>query len=63
MLETELSNYPMETATHQGDLQRLAQQLQVQARSLPATAHLQVQCVVRQGNLMVLGQHPAAETP
>ncbi|PSB32310.1 hypothetical protein [Stenomitos frigidus] len=53
----------MESATHQGDLQRLAQQLQTPLLALPNARDLQIQCVIRQDKLMVLGQHPPDETP
>ena len=53
----------MESATGQGDLQRLARQLQTSLIALPNTTLMQVQCVVRQEKLMVLGQHPPDEKP
>ncbi len=63
MLETDSSPSPVESATPQSDLQRLAQYLQRQLRSLPLAEPLQIQCVVKQGNLMILGQHPLTEEP
>ena len=53
----------MESATQQGDLQRLAAQLQMPLLALPNTTLMQLQCATRQGKLMVLGQHPPGETP
>jgi hypothetical protein len=53
----------MESATRQGDLQRLAQQLQTALLALPETSLMQIQCVIRQGKLMVLGQHLPDEKP
>ncbi|MBW4691866.1 MAG: hypothetical protein KME27_08860 [Lyngbya sp. HA4199-MV5] len=53
----------MEATTHQQSLQRLAHQLQLGMRSLPADTPIQIQCVVKQGTLMVLGQHPPDDLP
>lgn len=53
----------MESAIHQGDLQRLAHQLQTALLALPETTLMQIQCVIKQEKLMVLGQHPPDETP
>lgn len=63
MLETDSSHSPVESATHQSDLQRLAHFLQMQVRSLPLAESLQIQCVIKQGNLMLLGQHPLTDRP
>lgn len=53
----------MEATPQHQSLQPLARQLQVHTRSLPNASLMQIQCVVKQGNLMVLGQHPPDDTP
>lgn len=53
----------MESAVHRGDLQRLAHQLQTALLPLPETTLMQIQCVIKQEKLMVLGQHPPDATP
>ena len=63
MLETNSSPSSMDVTLHQQRLQQLAQQLQTLLRSQPHAPLMQIQCVVKQGHLMVLGQHPPAETP
>jgi len=63
MLETNSLHSSMEATPHHQSLQPLAQQLQVHTRSLPNATLMQIQCVVKQGNLMVLGQHPPDDIP
>lgn len=53
----------MAATTHQQSLQHLAQQLQEQLQLLPDATPIQIQCVVKQGNLMVLGQHSPDDRP
>ncbi|XGW00250.1 MAG: hypothetical protein ACAF41_15100 [Leptolyngbya sp. BL-A-14] len=48
---------------YQQSLHRLAQQLQTVLPVFPHAVPMLIQCVVKQGNLMVLGQHPPDETP
>lgn len=52
----------MDATTNQ-HLQHLAQQLQTRLRSLPYASLIQIQCVVRQGHLMILSQHAPDEKP
>ncbi|XHX81004.1 MAG: hypothetical protein RBJ76_14050 [Stenomitos frigidus ULC029] len=63
MLETDSSPSLMDATLQQQQLQQLAQQLQMLLRPLPHASLVQIQCVVRQGHLMILGQHPPEETP
>ncbi len=63
MLETNSLHSSMEATPHHQSLQPLAQQLQAYTRSLPNATLMEIQCVVKQGNLMVLGQHPPDDTP
>ena len=63
MLETDSSPSSMDATLQQQCLQQLAQQLQTLLRSQPHASLMRIQCVVRQGHLMVLGQHPPEETP
>lgn len=51
----------MEPVAQQEGLQRIAQRLQ-ELRQLNDTVPVQIQCVLKQGSLMVLGQHPAGTT-
>ena len=48
---------------YQQPLQRLTQQLQETLSLLANAVPMQIQCVVKQGNLMVLGQHLPDDTP
>ncbi|HEY9805046.1 MAG TPA: hypothetical protein V6D04_00640, partial [Candidatus Obscuribacterales bacterium] len=55
---------PMETAVHQANLQALARQLQQHLQSeLAQPVSLQIQCVLKQGVLMILGQHSPGINP
>ncbi len=63
MLETDSSPSSMDATLQQQCLQQLAQQLQMLLRSQPYASLMQIQCVVKQGHLMVLGQHPPEVTP
>src|SRR6476646_10681175 len=54
----------METAVHQANLQALARQLQQHLQSeLAQPVSLQIQCVLKQGVLMILGQHSPGINP
>ncbi|HEY9750730.1 MAG TPA: hypothetical protein V6C63_18765, partial [Allocoleopsis sp.] len=54
----------METAVHQANLQTLARQLQQHLQSeLAQPVPLQIQCVLKQGVLMILGQHSPGINP
>ncbi|MGI0487504.1 hypothetical protein ACN4EK_18830 [Pantanalinema rosaneae CENA516] len=52
----------MEPVAQQEGLQRIAQRLQEDLRLLLIPVPVQIQCVLKQGSLMVLGQHPAGTT-
>ncbi|UBF23661.1 hypothetical protein K9N68_17980 [Kovacikia minuta CCNUW1] len=52
-----------ENLNHQESLQQFTEKLQVRLLSLPQNIPVQVQCVVRRGNLMVLNQHAPDEKP
>ncbi|HEY9615649.1 MAG TPA: hypothetical protein V6C64_02335 [Microcoleaceae cyanobacterium] len=52
----------MEPVAQQDGLQRIAQRLQEDLRLLLISVPVQIQCVLKQGSLMVLGQHPAGTT-
>ncbi|MBW4487101.1 MAG: hypothetical protein KME12_04860 [Trichocoleus desertorum ATA4-8-CV12] len=54
----------METAVHQGNLQALGRQLQQYLQSeLAQPVPIQIQCALKQGVLMILGQHSPGINP
>ncbi len=53
---------PQENLQQQECLQQIAQRLQARLLHQSSAVPFQVQCVLRSGNLMVLGEHPPAES-
>lgn len=62
MVATDSVKCFMEPVAQQEGLQRMAQRLQEDLRLLLISVPVQIQCVLKQGSLMVLGQHPAGTT-
>ncbi|MBL1175589.1 hypothetical protein [Pantanalinema sp. GBBB05] len=62
MVTTDLVKCFMEPVAQQEGLQRIAQRLQEDLQLLNDAIPVQIQCVLKQGSLMVLGQHPAGTT-